>query len=543
MKRISFKVYLLTFLSVVGLSSCTDLEIEETDSIITEGFQGLADPSSTVDELYNRILGQNQTQADLFALSEVTADAAIIPTRGTDWGDNGLWRVLHTHNWNSEHVFIGAVWNNYNGNQLIASQVLDSRSNPSPANVGDASFIRAYSMWVVLDNFGQVPFRDVTLPSSSLPEVVTGQAAVDFIIADLDAAIANLPTIGAGSGEELNRASKAAARYLKAKVLLNKHVYLGGSPDAADMTEVISLVDQIAGDGFALQAGFFDLFLNPDDFGGNNEVIWSSNAGPAWKIFNGLHYNSTAASGGGWNGFSTLAEYYDLYEGDPDFNRLDAAGDPVDGQEERRGGVPVGGVPFTDRPSTTDDGGFEQGSNVGFGYLVNQQYDLDGTPLQDRAGAPLTFKRDFTDGTGALSLINNDETTGIRVMKYSPRYGTGFTPNVVLFRYADAHLMKAEAILRGGSGGGDAAALVNELRVLRQASPIATVDLSVVLDERGRELYQEMWRRNDLIRFGEYTRDWVFKEADAIGNADRQLFPIPAAQLLANPQLVQNPGY
>ncbi|WP_372973802.1 RagB/SusD family nutrient uptake outer membrane protein [Muriicola sp.] len=540
MKRNQFKIYFLTLAVVLGLTSCTDLEIEATDSIISEGFQGLADPSSTVDELYNRILNQNQTQADLFALAEVTTDAAIIPTRGTDWGDNGLWRVLHTHNWNSEHAFIANVWNNYNANQLIASQVLDSRSNPSAANIGDASFIRAYSMWVILDNFGQVPFRDVSLPSSALPEVLTGQAAVDFILADLDQAISNLPTIGAGSGEALNRASKAAARYLRAKVLLNKHVYVGGSPDSGDMAQVISLVDQIAGDGFALQAGFFDLFLNPSDFGGNDEVIWSSNAGPAWKIFNGLHYNSTAASGGGWNGFSTLAEYYDLYEGDPNQNRLDAAGNPLDGQEERRGGVPPGGVPFTGVPSTTNQDGFEQGSNVGFGYLIGQQYALNGTPLTDRAGAPLTFKRNFVDGSGASSLINNDETTGIRVMKYSPRYGTGFTPNVVLFRYADAHLMKAEAMLRSG---GDATAMVNELRVLRGATPLGSVGEQQLLDERGRELYQEVWRRNDLIRFGQYTRDWVFKEADAIGNDARRLFPIPAAQLLANPNLVQNPGY
>lgn len=540
MKRNQFKIYFLTLAVVLGLTSCTDLEIEATDSIISEGFQGLADPSSTVDELYNRILNQNQTQADLFALAEVTTDAAIIPTRGTDWGDNGLWRVLHTHNWNSEHAFIANVWNNYNANQLIASQVLDSRSNPSAANIGDASFIRAYSMWVILDNFGQVPFRDVSLPSSALPEVLTGQAAVDFILADLDQAISNLPTIGAGSGEALNRASKAAARYLRAKILLNKHVYVGGSPDSGDMAQVISLVDQIAGDGFALQAGFFDLFLNPSDFGGNDEVIWSSNAGPAWKIFNGLHYNSTAASGGGWNGFSTLAEYYDLYEGDPNQNRLDAAGNPLDGQEERRGGVPPGGVPFTGVPSTTNQDGFEQGSNVGFGYLIGQQYALNGTPLTDRAGAPLTFKRNFVDGSGASSLINNDETTGIRVMKYSPRYGTGFTPNVVLFRYADAHLMKAEAMLRSG---GDATAMVNELRVLRGATPLGSVGEQQLLDERGRELYQEVWRRNDLIRFGQYTRDWVFKEADAIGNDARRLFPIPAAQLLANPNLVQNPGY
>ncbi|MEZ2413366.1 RagB/SusD family nutrient uptake outer membrane protein [Muriicola sp. E247] len=541
MKRIQIKIYLLTLASVVGLTACTNLEIEETDSIISEGFQGLADPSSAIDGLYSSVGGQYGDQANFFALQEVTTDAALVPTRGTDWGDNGLWRVLHNHAWNSEHAFIGTVWNQFNANQLQASQILDSRSNPSAQNIGDASFLRAFSMWVILDNYGQVPFRDTQLPSSALPEVLTGQAAVDFILADLDQAIANLPTVSAGSGATLNRASKAAARHLKAKVLLNKHIYLGGSPDSGDMNEVISLVDQIAADGFALQGGFFDLFRDPADTGGNTETIWSLSAlATGNRIFNGLHYNSTAIGGGGWNGFSTLAEYYDLYEGDANSNRVDLTGAPLDGQEERRGGVPPAGKPFTGEPGTTDNGGLEDGSNVGFGYLVGQQYALDGTALTDRAGAPLTFKRDFVDGTGASSFINNDETTGIRVMKYNPRYGGGFAGHEVIFRYADAHLMKAEAMLRSG---GDATAMVNELRVLRGATPLGSVGEQELIDERGRELYQEVWRRNDLIRFGEFTRDWLFKESSEIGNTSRHLFPIPPTQLLANPNLVQNPGY
>ena len=202
--------------------------------------------------------------------------------------------------------------------------------------------------------------------------------------------------------------------------------------------------------------------------------------------------------------------------------------------------MPSAGTPFTGDTGTTDNGGLEDGSNVGFGYLVGQQYALDGTPLTDRAGAPLTFKRDFVDGTGASSFINNDETTGIRVMKYNPRYGGGQVGHEIIFRYADAHLMKAEAMLRSG---GDPTAMVNELRVLRGATPLGSVSEAQLIDERGRELYQEVWRRNDLIRFGQFTRDWLFKEPSEVGNTARHLFPIPPTQLLANPNLVQNPGY
>jgi hypothetical protein len=537
MKRTQIKIYFLTLASVVGFTSCTNLEIEETDSIITEGFQGLADPSSTVDNLYTSIGGAYGTQENLYALSEVTTDAALVPTRGTDWGDNGRWRVLHQHAWNNEQLFIVNTWNQWNAFQLTASQVLDSRSNPSAQNVGDASFVRAWSVWNILDLYGQVPFRDVTLPSSALPEVLTGQAAVDQIISDIDAAIANLPATAAGSGDANGKASKAAARYLKAKILLNKHIYVGGEPQTSDMSEVVSLIDAITADGYALEADYFGIFRDTPD----NESILHLRADVGTRIWNGLHYNSTTIEGGGWNGFSTLAEYYDLFEGDSDANEVTVnGGTPLNNQELRRGGVPLDGTPFSGVAGTTNSNGFELGSNVGFGFLIGQQYALSGAALTDRAGAPLTFKREFKDGSGATSFINNDETTGIRVIKYHPKYG-GRLQHMVIFRYSDALLMKAEAILRGASG--DAAAIVNQVRVARGVSPLGTVDLQALLDERARELFAEGWRRNDLIRFGQYGRDWLFKEPGSVNDPTWQLFPIPGPQLLANPNLVQNPGY
>ena len=100
--------------------------------------------------------------------------------------------------------------------------------------------------------------------------------------------------------------------------------------------------------------------------------------------------------------------------------------------------------------------------------------------------------------------------------------------------------MKAEAMLRSGQ---DPTAMVNALRAVRGATPLASVTEQELLDERGRELFIEFWRRNDLIRFGQYTRDWDFKDPSAVNNSDRQLFPIPASQVNLNPSLVQNPGY
>ena len=118
--------------------------------------------------------------------------------------------------------------------------------------------------------------------------------------------------------------------------------------NAADMQEVVNLVDAIAADGYALQSGYFEIFEPTSD----TETIWFTDSGNTGnRIFNGLHYNSTGLGGGGWNGFSTLAEFYDLFEGDPNQNRYDTdlESAQIDGQEERRGGVPNVGVPFTGR--------------------------------------------------------------------------------------------------------------------------------------------------------------------------------------------------
>jgi len=100
--------------------------------------------------------------------------------------------------------------------------------------------------------------------------------------------------------------------------------------------------------------------------------------------------------------------------------------------------------------------------------------------------------------------------------------------------------MRAEARMRMG---GDPTAEVNELRVLRNASPLGSVSEQDLADERARELYIEGWRRNDMIRFGQYLRDWEFKSGVETNNTTRLLFPIPLPQLLANPNLVQNAGY
>jgi hypothetical protein len=122
-----------------------------------------------------------------------------------------------------------------------------------------------------------------------------------------------------------------------------------------------------------------------------------------------------------------------------------------------------------------------------------------------------------------------------------------------MFRLADAYLMYAEAHLRGG--GGTLQQAIDYVNAIRQraygdtSADVAAIDLQFILDERGRELLWEGHRRTDLVRFGLFTGGtyvWAWKgnvQAGTSTSAHLNLYPIPATQLSANPNLTQNPGY
>lgn len=216
---------------------------------------------------------------------------------------------------------------------------------------------------------------------------------------------------------------------------------------------------------------------------------------------------------GGWNGFSTLAGFYDKFEA----------------TDQRRGShyVYPAGLP-------------NPGKRQNVGFLIGQQYNLTtDAPLQDRKGNPLAFTREVT-----LRNTGNDlEITGIRVIKYPydyPHRDQQQDNDWVVFRYADVLLMKAEALLRTGDAPG-ALVIVNDLRLKRGALPLAALDLNTLFDERGREMYWEGWRRNDQVRFGKFLQAQPLRPAAS--DPKNLLFPIPSNQLAVNTNLTQNAGY
>ena len=336
------------------------------------------------------------------------------------------------------------------------------------------------------------------------------------------------------------------------KLLLNKQAFLNretpGAPDGADMARVVSLGNDIIGSSNhpTLTPNYFDNF-GPNNggadpaygYGVGKEMIFAFPNLPGVSNNNGrnsvgvnarwcmtLHYNSYGHQGdgvyggAGWNGFSTVADFYNAFD----------ASDTM-----RRGNVSYPGVTNT--------------SGLKVGLLEGQQYDENGAKRVDRNGNPLSFNPE-------VSLIEPDPLTleddGIRVIKYPPDYqnytGGQQGNQEQIFRYADVLLMMAEAELNQNNTAG-ALALVNELRTARKAASLTTLTLvnpsnlydgNTLLAERQKELYWESWRRQDLIRMGVYLQPWALKDQD---DPKYLLFPIPSTQLIVNPNLTQNPGY
>jgi len=527
--------YILT-LGLVFLLGCTKLEQNLNDSLTTPGASGNSDVAALLTGAYNSMNGLLHAQDQLFSLQETTSDEALIPVRGGDWDDNGVWRVLHAHTWTTIHNQFKSVYNGLG--QLSTAATTTLAFNPNATQRAEALFLRTLAQFYYLDLYGQVPYRSVETYNSIGPsQVLTPQQAVDTMVAVLNSIIPVLP-----ASNKPYRASPDAARFLLMKVLLNKGAFLNRQAPTfadADMQQVVTLGNSIINSGnYSLTTNYFDNFgpLNstlsgerilawPNSGASSNNGINNGGINSRWMMT--LHYNSwdknNTFGSAGWNGFSTLSEFYSTF-----------------GANDKR----IGQVAY---PGVTDQSGLKPG------FLVGQQVDENGNNIKDRQGNPLAF-------TPAVKLIETDknrlEVAGIRVIKYPPDYngynGGNQRNQLQIFRYADVVLMVAEAKMRQGTpDNAGALALINGLRTVRGATPLASITLvntgnvndpNTLLSERGREMYFESWRRQDLIRFGVFLKAWGLKEADA-DPVRNLLFPIAPDELLSNPNLHQNPGY
>lgn len=530
--------------TVTAISGCTKLNEKLNSTLTNEQVASSLGDEGTgllLGAAYADLAGVFTNQDQIFSLQENTSDESLVPTRGGDWDDNGVWRVLHNHTWNADHGQILSVFNNLNKLNFDATNVLGF--NPSAGQAAEARFLRALSLYYILDLYGQYPIRN---PGDNLllaPEVKSGAEAVDFIISELTTLLPDLPV---ANGPAL--ANPAAAKFLLMKCYLQKGAFINRATptfDAADMARVITLGNEIISSGkYSYTPNYFDNFI-PNGQSTKEAIFLYPNTGGVnvnhasiegrWNMT--LHYNSYTPKNpnAGWNGFSTISDFYSSFN----VSAVPTTFGPKDTVFDTR----LGGRITSNINSTYTSG-------IRPGFLVGQQYDKDGIPRNDRKGNPLAYTPQIADNM--IETGTNLEVTGIRVVKYVPDYDYYGGPagnDLMIFRYPDVVLMVAEALLRVNASDADALAMVNDLRASRGAADMASIPLvnpsnvndpNTLLAERGRELYWESFRRTDLIRFGVYLKPWGLKPTDDPRNL---VFPIPNQALAANPNLTQNPGY
>lgn len=545
--NISKRTFLwILLVPVLLLASCTDLT-ENINNEVTSGqfFQTDEEFISALGDAYGS-LTEYGGNSGITAINEVTSDEIVVGHKGADWEDGGIWIRLHRHTFQPSDDVINDTWNEFfngvaNANRLIFQfqTVVDAgdvSQDDADAFIAELRALRAFYYYILLDNFGNVPIvtdfeQDPLETAQPSSDFQTGRQQVfNFIEQEL---LDVVDLVDNDISATVGRVNKWVVHMTLAKLYLNAEVYTGTSR----WEDVITQTDKIIDSGlYNLTANYFDNFSV--DNSGSPEHIFTI---PFDQVFlQGFnlhrmtnHILSQPAFNFGaqpWNGFQTVTEFYGLYI-DPNDNPgpqgevvgLDPEGSTVSGTEDERLG----------------------------NFLVGPLLDLQGTQIVDAGaessdpnGPPVThtpFLNELTPG--------NWRQSGARIAKYEMEIGLSgnhMNNDMVIYRYADVLLMKAEALWRINEADTDALMLVNEIRERAGVDPFDNLTADRLLAERGREMFFEVVRRQDQIRFeGEigqtrFNDSWWEKEQS---NAIRNVFPIPDNQLESNPNLLQNPGY
>ncbi len=494
-------------------TSCMNVDEEVYSGLTGENF--FDDPNNLIYAFGAAYTNMYQLAGHKFGLLGLDAgtDILVVPQRGGDWFDGGEWHRWHRHTWTPAESYIDRWWGVlYYGVNTCNRLILQfEKVGTDEANIAISelrAFRALYYYWLI-DLYGEVPIVDrFDVPADYKPAKNTRPEVYDFIESEL---LEAMPLLSKDTGIATHaRVNYYVAQMILAKLYMNAEVFKG-SPEWAKANAAL---DTIINSGkYQLESDFFDNFK--DNSIASKETIFgvpfdqTEAKGFEVHLFS-LHYNLQEKYGienKPWNGLSAQEAFFDSFE-DADLRRN--------------------------------------------GLLFGKQYDADGNQILDPGYEKFdptnpTKPRDL-DGPG-LNLdphINMLEPnclrqSGARIVKWpiipgSDRYMSNDFP---VFRYADVLLLKAEVNMRGGFG--DPLPYVNEVRARAGVDPFTDLTYEKLLAERGRELYAEGHRRNDMIRFGVYG-DPIWEKPDQ-DDPCKTLWPIPEKELNVNSNLVQNPCY
>lgn len=563
-------------LSSILLASCS---LDETPRSKFSEKEAFSTPKlvyvNTVANVYSSI-GNGLYGSDggsVHTFQEFSSDASMIPGRQGDWVDGGAWQNIFLHNFESSVSKYNDVWNNLYRVIGLANSSIDRLNkyldeHPEYAEyVYELRALRAVYYYYVMDLFGQVPL--VVSSQVSANEVAQSNRSdvFKFVTSELAECIPHLSdSKSQNEGEYYGRITKAVAYMCMAKCAINAPVYTiddttptsysafvgtdksGKATASEEQGKTVSemgkninitldgktrnawetaayCADQIASLGYRLQPSYADNFIVANQ--NSVENIWTRPNDCVnykiedYNIVRTLHYNHGGAIGyQGWNGACSSKQQMLVYgygTANPDPRlKLNFYTDK-DYMEETGKAVEDGA---TDKPLE---------------YM------------------PLAVKVDFTAADDPHAM----KCSGARMKKYEFDKSTtqqySFNNDLVIWRYADALLLKAEAEYRMGNKA-EALTIVNEVRGRVAATPRTELTLNDILDERMLELAWEGVRRQDQIRFCTFTEPTADRFKGVTHNAsagdyndDTQgytmVYPIPYAVLNLNKKLGQNPGY
>jgi len=442
---------------------------------------------------------------------ELSTDEAVVA-----WNDPGI-QDFHNMNWSSSNPMLQGLYYRSVYQITVANEFIRESSDDKLAGRGitgadadnirrfraEARFLRAFQYWVLMDLYGNPPFLTENDPIGVFfPSQASRAQVFSYIESELTAIESQLAD---AKGNEYGRADKAAAWALLARMYLNAQVYTG----TAKWTEAITFAKRVIDAGYKLEPNYQQLHL-ADNHLNRDEFIFTINydgirtqnfGGTTFLVHASIGGNMNAADFGvnsGWGGIRATKSLPSLFA------------DPSGNTDRRAQFFTGNSLDIADISVFTDGWGVTKYRNK---------------------------KRDGTNGSDPqLTFVDND---------------------FPIFRLAEMYLIYAEAVLRGGSGGSTAQALtyINALRTRAFNGATtgniipADLTLNLVLDERGRELYWEGFRRSDLVRYGRFTDAtylWPWKGGVRDGRGVepwRRIYPIPLSDIISNPNLKQNPNY
>ena len=495
---------------------------------------------NAVASLYNYIgaheegEGLQGTCRGIYDYNTLTTDEAIIPIRGGNWYDGGLWENMYDHTWTATDTDLYNVWKYLYKVIVLSTKSLETidqhksllNDQQRDEYKAEVRAVRAMFYYYAMDMFGRIPILESSTQKTAYIRQSNRSDVFKYIVNELQTVAPLLPNEHSNlQGNYYGRVTRPVAWFLLAKLALNAEVYTDDNwtdsyrPDGktimidVDGTQknawltCIHYCNLIASAGYSLESDYTKNFAVHNE--NSNENIFTI---PLDKMLylNEFHYlfrSRHYAHGGAYGGASENGTCATLHT------------------------MAVYGY-NTSSPDARLDMNFYTGKVEVDGSNVTLD---DGTPLEYK---PLAVERNLTSSQYI-------ETAGARMKKYEvdrTAYSDGRMPDndIVLYRYADVMLMKAEAKVRNGESGDE------ELNAVRNrvGMPSLPATLDNILNERLLELVWEGWRRQDMIRFGTYNKSYdIHTPSEADNKGYTTVFPIPGKARELNPNLEQNPGY